>query len=74
MPTIKILAATAVKTALLSGPSATSEGGNQQVVLAFYDLAFAKHRPNEAAEIFIGDRISSTIPACRTGRPLFGDF
>jgi predicted SnoaL-like aldol condensation-catalyzing enzyme len=55
---------------------ASAQGGehNKQVVLEFYDLAMNQHRPQAAANQFIGSVYTQHNPLIADGKKAFADF
>ena len=48
-----------------------TEAENARIVTAFYDLAFNRHRPTEAARLYIGDRYIQHNPRVPNGAAAF---
>ena len=48
-----------------------TEAENARIVTAFYDLAFNRHRPTEAARLYIGDRYIQHTPRVPNGAAAF---
>lgn len=70
-------AGTAVAGPAVSPPQASAasrtptEAANADVVVAFYELAFNRHRPTEAARLYIGDRYIQHNPHVPNGAEAF---
>jgi predicted SnoaL-like aldol condensation-catalyzing enzyme len=67
---IGALAMLAASPALAQDRSPT-EAENARVVTAFYDLAFNRHQPTEAARLYIGDRYIQHNPNVPNGAEAF---
>lgn len=54
-----------------SSDRTATEAANAAVVTAFYELAFNRHRPTEAARLYIGDRYIQHNPNVPNGAEAF---
>ncbi|MET4683027.1 nuclear transport factor 2 family protein [Brevundimonas faecalis] len=72
-----LIAATALGLTALSTPAAAqtdqspTEAANARIVADFYDMAFNRHQPTQAARLYIGDRYIQHNPAVPNGAAAF---